>query len=144
MLNWAGGRLGSMGDCRQHDAEQARRTALILIGTHKTGTSTVQRFLWVNRHRLKKRGIFITTSNWGMGNYSGLRAATCVSEMRRVLPYCVAGSVVRRGIFLKKITQEYQEYQKTNLPYGRKNVRRTLSASAAGVSRQLLDLFSNL
>jgi|GEM_PF-6807269 len=64
-----------------------------------------QRLAKPNGNRLKRRVLERVSVDFGVKKcHSGLRAAVCVPEVRRTLSYCVAGGVVRLGIFLKKIT----------------------------------------
>ena len=65
--------------------------AVIHIGTHKTGTTTIQRFLYKNSRSLGARGVFVPESrNDGKikrtAQHNNLCAAALIPDMRKTLP----------------------------------------------------------
>jgi len=65
--------------------------AVIHIGTHKTGTTTIQHFMYKNRQALKTQGVLVPESrNDGKAKrtaqHNNLCAAALIPDMRKTLP----------------------------------------------------------
>ena len=85
--------------------------AVIHIGTHKTGTTTIQNFLGKNRDSLKKQGICVPVGRFfKWAKQAELFAAVAMPEAwhsRSILSYCGHRQCVR--VFKRKFTAIDQE-----------------------------------
>ena len=82
---------------------------IIHIGTHKTGTSTIQHFLGKNRNALKHRGVFVPqSSREDYAMHHDLFAATCIPNELE-LPTFMVDHLCASTFKMKEYTTEDQD-----------------------------------